>query len=171
VAEELTEMERRMTIICWDGKTLAADKRGSDGGCPRTITKIRRTRGGHLMGCSGSANRDAEIMAWYENGADPKGYPDSERDEQKCSVLLVIQPGPIVKYFNGTPYPVVFEDKYVCIGSGRDYAQAALHLGHSAVEAVGVAIALDINCGNGIDALTLADAPVVRRGNGPRQPD
>lgn len=40
------------------------------------------------------------------------------------------------------------------IGTGRDYARAAMHLGRNAVEAVQVAILFDENCGNGVDTLT-----------------
>ncbi len=149
-----------MTVIAWDGKTLAADKRASDCGRARTVTKIRRCMKpgatlGHLMGASGSVNRDAELMAWYENGANPAAFPAGERDEKACSMLVVNRPGPEVLFFNGAPFGAMFEDQRFAMGSGRDYAETAMHLGCDAAEAVRVACELDLGCGNGIDTLAL----------------
>jgi ATP-dependent protease HslVU (ClpYQ) peptidase subunit len=158
-----------MTCIAWDGKTLAADKRASDNGLPRTITKIRRVaRNGALIGASGSVNRDAELMAWYERGASPEDYPATERDAKECSMLVVIERGRRgILFFNGTPYPAEFEGPHFAMGSGRDFAHTCMHLGMSAAEAVRVACELDLGCGNGIDTLELAReevcGPVVRK--------
>ncbi len=54
-------------------------------------------------------------------------------------------------------YPELHEDKFNALGAGRDYALAAMYLGFDASRAVEVACALDVNCGNGIDVLTLED--------------
>ncbi len=57
-----------------------------------------------------------------------------------------------------SPYPEWNQDRFDAIGSGRDYALAAMYLGHDARRAVEVASALDNGCGNGIDVLTLETA-------------
>lgn len=69
--------------------------------------------------------------------------------------MVVIQPGPRILFFSGTPYGVLFEDEQFAMGSGRDYATTCMHLGMDAKAAVRVACELDVSCGNGIDALGL----------------
>lgn len=141
-----------MTVIAWDGKTLAADKRaGTD--LPRTITKIRRTASGALIGCAGSACADQELMAWYEQGADPAKFPEIHRDTAKSSHLIAIEPGGVIRVYMDSPFGAVIENDFHAIGSGRDFAMAAMHLGWKARSAVACAIALSATCGNGIDDL------------------
>ena len=143
-----------MTVICWDGKTLAADKR-SGTGMPRTVTKIRRIVGGSLIGCTGTACGDMELMAWREAGGDADKFPEAQRDPDKSSHMIEITPGGKILMYMDSPFPAVYEDGQHAIGSGREFAMAAMFLGKTAQEAVEVAIALSATCGNGIDSLKL----------------
>lgn len=45
-----------MTIIAWDGKTLAADKRGTVAGMAYTVTKIHRLPDGLVAFDTGCGN-------------------------------------------------------------------------------------------------------------------
>jgi ATP-dependent protease HslVU (ClpYQ) peptidase subunit len=54
------------------------------------------------------------------------------------------------------PHSMIYEDKFIAWGAGRDYALAAMHLGKNSREAVEVACALDNTCGMGIDILELS---------------
>jgi ATP-dependent protease HslVU (ClpYQ) peptidase subunit len=144
-----------VTVIAFDGKTLAADKQSTSSGMISRVTKIQRIRG-HLVGGSGDAPAVNEHKDWFERGADPKEFPASLRADTFPSFLLVVTPdGRLLTYENG-PFPIQLEDKHYAIGSGRDYALAAMHLGRTAVEAVQVAIDLCDGCGCGIDTLELA---------------
>lgn len=144
-----------MTVIAWDGKTLAADKRSTNSGNPSTVTKIRRTDNGELMAASGDHSVAVALMEWYAAGADRAKYPDNRNGEYCRAYLLVVrQNGTFIKY-EMESCPLEFEDRFTAMGSGRDYALAAMHLGHDARKAVEVACALDTGCGNGIDALEL----------------
>lgn len=142
-----------MTIIAWDGKTLAADKRMSSGGMPRTTTKIFRVRTS-LCGAAGNADQCAEMIAWFKSGAEESKFPSSQRDKDDWATLVVIDKDGI-RFYERTPYPCVVEDKFYATGSGRDFATAAMHCGKSAREAVEIASLFDIGCGNGIDELNL----------------
>lgn len=142
-----------MSVIAWDGRTLAADKRVSLGTLICTTTKISRV-GDALCAYAGDAAGGEEVLAWFCNGAKPSDFPATQRDRENWSGLLVIRNGQILKYEH-SPYPVRLEDKFFAIGSGRDFALAAMHLGHDARTAVEVAIALDSGCGNGIDTMEL----------------
>ena len=141
-----------MTVIAWDGNTLAADKRTSFGTLIRTTTKIFRV-GDALCAHSGNAAVGEEMLAWFRSGAKADTFPSVQRTDDWAE-LMVIRKGEILKY-EQTPYPIHVEDRFIAIGCGRDYAMAAMHLGCSAVKAVEVEIELDSGCGNGIDVLEL----------------
>ena len=143
-----------MSVIAFDGRTMAADKRACLGTMTRTTTKIFRV-GDSLCAYSGDAAGGEEMLAWFKNGAKPESYPASQRGDD-WSGLLVVRQGEILKY-ERSHHPVRFEDKFFAIGCGRDFALAAMHLGHDARTAVEVAIALDSGCGNGIDTLELPE--------------
>jgi hypothetical protein len=143
-----------MTVIAFDGKTLAADKLATSGGMKMTVTKLFRARG-CLIAASGDFDRINESVAWFAAGADPAKMPPYARDNNDYVGLLVIdKDGSILKY-ERSAVPFKIESPFIAIGSGREYAMAAMHLGKSAAKAVEVACALDANCGNGVDTMML----------------
>jgi len=137
-----------MTVIAWDGRCLAADKRAiTGGGIVRTITKIERHRD-CLLAVTGGLDIGFEMREWYKAGADPERFPVAAREDK--AVLVVIKSRRIFTYASG-PYPMEIEAKKCAFGSGRDYAETAMYLGKSAVEAVEIACLFQSDCGNGID--------------------
>jgi ATP-dependent protease HslVU (ClpYQ) peptidase subunit len=146
-----------VTVIAWDGKTLAGDKLTSFGGMHATTTKVHRING-CLVGGSGNSAQIQEMLAWLRAGADVDKFPSSQRCDRDCATILVIHPDGQVRQYEHTPYPLVIHNTRWAIGSGRDFALAAMHLGQDAVKAVELACVLDTGCGNGVDSLTL-DAP------------
>lgn len=146
-----------MTTIAWDGKTLAADKRSASKSGPITIiTKIFNIDG-VLVGTSGAGPQCSMLLDWAKTKFDPEKYPF--KDPKEYSRILVInQDKTVLEYDTYSKYPEVIENPFYAIGSGRAYAMAAMHCGKTAIEAVEIAAAYDINSGNGIDTLTLDDA-------------
>lgn len=144
-----------MTVIAWDGKTLAADKRMTAGGMISTVRKLDRV-GDCLVGYCGSGMRIGEFRAWLLAGRDPATYPPNP-DEDSLFMLVVHRSG-LIERFERRPYPLVIEDAMHAEGSGRDFAVAAMHLGCTAEQAVAVACLFAPSCGNGIDTLTF-EAP------------
>lgn len=140
-----------MSVIAWDGKTLAADKQGNDGNIV-TITKIIRV-GKHLIGGTGSAASTASIFRWYQMGADPEKFPECQKDKERWSDLLVVTPDKKVFKYEQEPVCFEIEDKFVSIGSGSPYALSAMELGATAKEAVLIACKYERNCGRGVDVL------------------
>lgn len=139
-----------MTVIAWDGKTLAADKRLDDVGRGWTSTKIVRTPSGALIGTSGPSGLGRWRRHWWIDGANPKDWPKGD------GRLLVVLLGGVLNLFDDdVGYPIEIVDKHFAMGCGRDYALAAMYLGKTAAEAVAVASALDGYCGIGIDTLEL----------------
>jgi hypothetical protein len=144
-----------MTVIAWDGKTLAADKRGCQSGFVYSVTKIFRVKN-RLVGFSGDAGRIGEFLAWLKAGAHPKTYPKNDYDSKDESYvwMLVIRADGTIEKYETSGYPIIVEEPFFATGGGRDYAIAAMHLGFDARRAVEVACRFDEGSGNGIDILT-----------------
>lgn len=143
-----------MTIVAYKDGVMAADKQTTSANMGMTVTKIRRLHGGSLAGASGNASMCRRLIQWVDAGGDPKDYPDGKHE---C-IVLVVRPGGHIHLFDEGPTPIDIEDSYVAIGSGRDFAMAAMYMGASAEEAVAVASHFENNCGRGIDTLSLRDA-------------
>jgi ATP-dependent protease HslVU (ClpYQ) peptidase subunit len=142
-----------MTIIAWDGTTLAADKMTSFGGLHGTTTKVHKI-GDILVGGCGNTALIQEMMRWIHDGCQPDKFPTQQRNPQECASILVInKTQPRIIQYESTPHPIILHNPYWAIGSGRDFAMAAMFLGRTAKEAVEVACVLCNDCGNGVDTL------------------
>ena len=148
-----------MTVIVWDGKTLAADKEMMSGYLKTpTVTKIRRSITGSLMGGTGNASMVNELFAWWEAGARPADWPATNRDSKDCSHLIVILAGnKAVRTYQCGPYPIELEGDKQAWGSGSEAAMAALLCGCDAKKAVEITNTIVSGCGSGVDTLTIED--------------
>lgn len=142
-----------MTVLAFDGRTLAADKQATNNGMKRTVTKIFRS-GDLVVGFTGAADQAMEMLDWVKSGRKVEAFPKSQRDSNWCPTL-VIDDGRILVY-EQTPYPILIEDPVYAGGSGREYAIAAMYCGLDARRAVAVACNFDDGCGMGIDAIDVA---------------
>lgn len=144
-----------MTIIVWDGVTLAADRQATQSDIARKVKKIRRIRG-HLVGASGQWDLAQEMFDWFAKGAKAEEWPASQRKDETWVGLLVITPkGKILKY-EQAPIPMDFSmNRNYAFGSGRDFAYGAMAMGADARDAVRVASQFCTGCGMGVDTLTL----------------
>jgi ATP-dependent protease HslVU (ClpYQ) peptidase subunit len=142
-----------MTCIAWDGRTLAADKQATNHDCRNNVvTKVFKWNG-HLLGIAGHGDLAYEMLDWFKAGCVKADFPEPDSDHY--ATLMVITPEKKILMYTGRATPVPYEQEFNAIGSGRDYALAAMHLGYDAKKAVAVACHFDVNCGNGIDTVTL----------------
>lgn len=141
-----------MTVIAWDGETLAADKMATNFGIAMTTTKIHKIRN-HLVFASGDLSHTRMLIKWFEDGAIQADYPKALEGDQRGH-LSVITPDKIIFRYEG-PLPAIIENRHYAIGSGRDFALAFMSLGLTADDAVKRTCELSTECGNGIDILTL----------------
>lgn len=142
-----------MTIIAWDGKTLAADRQSTSNNMRRTTCKIYRVSDG-LIAITGSGCHGVALLDWFRGERDPLAWP--KESGEIANIIHVTRQGVFV-YAGDLPAfgePVL--DSFVAFGSGRDYAMTAMHLGKTAAEAVEIACLFDVSCGMGIDTLELA---------------
>lgn len=144
-----------MTIIAWDGHTLAADKQSTANGFRRVVTKVHMVPDG-IIGCSGSATACVAMRDWFMNGRQKQDWPQIQSTDKDAYTMFVDWAGRLWIY-EDFPHPIALENRYDAMGSGRDFALAALELGHDAVTAVQVASKLCNSCGMGYDALNLEE--------------
>lgn len=152
-----------MTVIAFDGRIIAADKRANYGSLQRTTTKLHRVTPIHgdykghelIVGTAGISAQGKEMIEWIRRGMDPQDFPSTQRDSKESCACMVVHRDGTKWSFERAPYPLVLEDQKVAIGSGRDFALAAMFMGADARQAVEVACHFDTSCGNGIDWMSI----------------
>jgi ATP-dependent protease HslVU (ClpYQ) peptidase subunit len=133
---------------------MAGDKMASIGDNRHgRVTKVFKIKGS-LIGFSGSLDVGVAILRWFENDCNEDYWPELQYENVECNVL-VVSPDGVVKSYERYPLPIVLEQDIHAIGSGRDFALAAMHLGLDPVKAVEVASALDGHTGGGVDVVSL----------------
>lgn len=145
-----------MTVIAWDGRTLAADKMACSQSHVFTITKIAVV-GGLLVGVAGCAHKIREFQDWINSDRAPEKYPKAIGDNEYFTALVISRGGLVHRYEGGSHVPMIVEDREHAIGVGRDFARAAMYLGKSAKEAVEITCLFCADCGLGVDTLTFGN--------------
>ena len=146
-----------MTTVCWDGRSMAADKQSTLGNTPIPVVtpKIRRmifNGESAIAGYSGTCTYAEAVLLWIEQGC--QGIkPDKEKEDDSCSLMVATRHG--VTYFGDRFIGDDLGNVQWAIGSGCDYALGAMGAGASAKRAIEVATRFDIQTGMGIDVLTL----------------
>lgn len=143
-----------MTIVAFDGKTLAADSLVTQAGARiGNMRKIVRAPDGSLAGAAGGIGPAAAFLAWAAGG-----FP-KRRPWQACEVDefegIVIRPDGRVEAFDELLMPALIEARVHAIGSGWKFALGAMDAGASARRAVLIAMRRDPDCGGRPQTLTL----------------
>ena len=148
-----------ITVIAWDGHTLAADKMACCGDTAVTCTKLRRVEDKVFAWCGGRGEGQG-LIAWYLDGADKDKFPAFQKTDD-WALLVIAAPGGVV-FYERTPEPIACEDPYGAWGSGREVALGALAMGADARRAVEVASLHTHTCGLGVDAFELVSGDVIQ---------
>jgi hypothetical protein len=158
-----------MTVIAWDGKTLAADRLLLRGGTKTYGTKIFKI-GNNFYGFAGNSDSCRQVQAYFQRLADggDADWPDCQKSEDYCIVLEIetrlwndadqdctTKVFKHAKVYDKYPLGKLVEGGYHAIGSGDALALAAMHTGASAEQAVLAAIHHADGCGGTVDTLTL----------------
>ena len=141
-----------MSIIAWDGTTVAADKRACIADAAHTTTKLWQvhTTPTIFLGITGDESFGLSIKQWFLDGADPAKWPAFQITENWAR-LVVFEQGKRPYTYERNPVKQVVEDPFMAWGTGREFALGALAMGATAKEAVEVACRFSIYCGNGVD--------------------
>ena len=146
-----------MTVIAWDGTTLAADKQCTNNGYKTTVTKIYRFDDGRLVGAASHSHICVAFIEWLRRGGNIPDILKSAKEEKVAGAGIEILPnGKIHRYQIGvSSIPLHFEDKFIAIGSGFEYAVGAMAMGADAIKAVEITSRFSSSCGMGVDSLRL----------------
>ena len=86
-----------MTVIAWDGKTLAADRQITSGYTKnKRITKIRKY-GNVLCGVTGETKYADALFKWVEGGRIKVRFPSFSNDNQVMLVVIDVDILPRLK--------------------------------------------------------------------------
>jgi 20S proteasome alpha/beta subunit len=144
-----------MTIVAWDGKTLAADRQLTSGNTISSCKKLFRLDSGEIVGMAGEWGLCLQMLHWLSTTRSPETFPEFQKETEAFVQVLVITPKKEIFDFGRSPYPTKLEDKFAAIGSGAPYALALMSKSFTAKQAVTVACRFDPNCGQGIDTIQL----------------
>ena len=148
-----------MTIIAWDGKTLAADSRCSDAHLMHLTNcrKIFKLKNGALLGTAGDS--DDRMVRDILGKASPRKMPTREAlaaTKTGFQAIMVFPKGHVFLIeidwedhanegeWRASVDPI--SDKFIAVGHGQQFAYGALEHGASAVDAVRVACKRDLTC-------------------------
>ena len=146
-----------MTTIAFDGSTIAADMLAVDNwGLKDNVSKL--LRGNDFI--AGGAGERSKILHWWSSVEKMSfeevlrfGFPDYDAEKNDPAIVIAYKNGGAYKHAGGLFVPC--SRPFHAVGSGRDYALAAMHLGRSAKEAVEVAMVFDNNTGGHIETMNV----------------
>lgn len=161
-----------MTTVAYDGKTMAADTLATDPwGLKETFRDKIWQNHYLLIGCAGDAG---QIASWLRTlRTDQRmsalladGYPPFVIDKNDPALLVVDRlSGAIYRHASGCF--LALDRTFFAIGSGRDYALAAMHLGKTAREAVEVAMHFDNSTGGEVVAVKASPGEAAYEASAP----
>jgi 20S proteasome alpha/beta subunit len=143
-----------MSIVAWDGKTVAADKRACIADAAMTTTKIWKMDDGLIVATTGDLSFGIAMLQWFNNGEEEKDWPPFQSTDDWAR-LIIFDPLTRPYCYERQPVRQVVEDPFMAWGCGREFALGAMAMGATAREAVEVACRFNVYCGNGIDAFDL----------------
>lgn len=141
-----------MTVIAWDGVTLAADRQASFGEVPtggalkiwRSVAPDGRA---YLCGASGLGEHCRGFRAWLDGKGDKPTFNENFS-------AIVIDERRRIWYRNADTGYARVRLKVWALGAGCDYAIGAMAAGATAVQAIKIASKFDVWCGFGVSKLT-----------------
>lgn len=142
-----------MSVVAWDGKTLAADCQGMIGDMRVRTTKIFQRKSGAVMATVGDMAAGLELIQWFDQGHPYQAFP---RDKEHEAVLIVAEGGRVRKC-SGVPIWIDVCEPFMAWGSGKEFAMGAMAMGASAREAVEVACRFCVSCGIGVESFEASE--------------
>ncbi|MGB1214609.1 MAG: hypothetical protein ACPG4X_14690 [Pikeienuella sp.] len=147
-----------MSIVAVRDGIMASDTRANGGDLEFSMRKMQRD-GDRIVGWAGNWTDGKVFAKWWLSGADLDALPSFVNREGKAPdfVALTLSPDGWEYWFEWF-VPESNEDillPYMAIGSGQQAAMAAMHMGATAAEAVGVACAVAAGCSTPIQVEAL----------------
>lgn len=145
-----------MTIIVWDGTTLAADRCSWSGGMRRKVRKIFKVTASdksmYLVGFAGDGCFSMAVLGWMQGKLDKPSAADFNYDVSHQCALVIDQKKRAWQLGASLVYTPCRENVF-CIGAGQEVAWGALEAGASAKRAVEIVAKRSDYSAFGVDCL------------------
>lgn len=145
-----------MSVVVWDGKTIAADRRQCCGALRSETSKMCKLPNGEVLAWTGTQERGLALADWYRDGASPAKWPSFQSDDDWVRLIVASCEGAF--FYEQLPIRQMVIDPFGAWGEGRDFAYGALGMGATARQAVEVTARFCVSVGDGIEAYDLAAA-------------
>lgn len=146
-----------MSVVVYDGKSLAADRQITIGDLRVMGSKMRVIiEGGKVLAWTGHQDSGLAMARWYQAGARPEHWPDCQKGENWSRLIVAHYDG--FHCYEHTPEKLILDVPFMAWGAGRDFALGALAMGATARQAVEVACRFSVMCGGGVEAYELGAA-------------
>jgi hypothetical protein len=141
-----------MSVLVWDGVTLATDLASNDG---RTLTPVNKIwkKDNAIYAGIGPLSLVAGLRRWYENGADYSKFPQGYAQGQ----FIVVRKSTGLTRYSLADGPVEHGFNAIALGTGRDFAYGALAVGADARAAVEAANKYCTTCGLGVQSMSITE--------------
>lgn len=140
-----------MSVVVWDGISLAVDRAATDGVTKWELDKVTVLLDGALLTGVGDHGALSALRNWFLGGEDPEDYP---RTLQRAELILVTYKG-LFRYESASPHPIEHRHNKCAFGSGKDFAYGALAMGATSEQAATVACNFSTSCGHGVQVFTV----------------
>lgn len=139
-----------MSVVVWDGISLAMDRGGTDGFTMWELDKAWQ-HGDEVLTGTGHHSTLVALRDWYLSGRDVDTYPKSLNPAE----LVVASPSGLKRYELSSCIPIDHGLNKCAFGAGRDFAYGAMAMGATAEQAVQVACKFSVSCGHGVRVFEL----------------
>jgi 20S proteasome alpha/beta subunit len=145
-----------MTVIAYDGKSLAADRLCVTGDTLSTAKKLFRISDTVAVSVCGGESACQALLDWIRarDTDNPAPWPECQKTDDWASLIIAGPDG--CCYYNREPHPVGVIDKFAAWGVGREAALGAMAMGADAKRAVEIASEWVCGCGRGVDVVRLS---------------
>ena len=142
-----------MSVIAWDGKTLAADRMAVYDSIIIKTKKLITLPTGEVFAWAGVVENALAVVKWYQDGQCEPEWPKCQEQDDFASVILLkdkklyeYEQAPILQ-------PVLSFPR--AWGSGAKFALGAMAAGADAIKAVKITSTLCNQVGLGIDSVSV----------------
>jgi len=142
-----------MSVVAFDGRTIAADRQATAGDMSITACKLFRLADGRILATTGTLEYGIVLREWFESGMDREKWPAFQRTDNFARCILASPEG--VFEFEKEPVAQPVVDAFLAWGSGAQLAIGAMAAGADARTAVKIASEYNVYCGRGVDVIDL----------------
>ena len=134
-----------MTVIVWDGRTLAVDSAALQGNVVHRADKVVLINGNReLLTGHGDAALVLQLVDWYKAGADVATFPFTSGFSHNPAELIVLRRDGLYRYEG--PHPIYHGQNACAFGDGADFAYGALYVTMFSAKAVAAACEYSPSC-------------------------